>query len=185
MRVLIRKYPEYYSSYKVIKSLFFWAVKDDTPPKWVMKIAQKYINTKIGVLHDKLADKLYDWQERRRVNVKIDKWDLWNVDFSLSYIILPILYQLKENKRGSPFIDIPDRPKHLIPENILEDEYHFEAWDWALDEMIFAFKSILEEECGEGLTEQSQLTSDEWDEMDNRVKNGLILFGKYYRSLWT
>ena len=79
--------------------------------------------------------------------IKIDHWDTWSMDCTLSPIILPMLKQLKEVKHGSPFVDDEDVPEHLRStaappkENEWDtDENHFKRWDWAMDEMIFAFE---------------------------------------------
>lgn len=79
--------------------------------------------------------------------IKIDRWDSWSMDHTLSPIILPMLKQLKATKHGSPFVDDEDVPEHLrstaapAKENEWDtDENHFKRWDWAMDEMIFAFE---------------------------------------------
>lgn len=91
----------------------------------------------------------FDHQERTP-KVKIDPWDTWSMDYTLKPIILPMLKQLKETKHGAPFVDYEDAPEHLRPtqEEIDAakqgdtDEHWFQRWDWAMDEMIFAFESI-------------------------------------------
>ena len=79
--------------------------------------------------------------------VKIDYWDTWSMDSTLSPIILPMLKQLKEVKHGAPFVDDEDVPEHLRStaappkENEWDtDDNHFARWDWAMGEMIFAFE---------------------------------------------
>ena len=79
--------------------------------------------------------------------VKIDYWDTWSMDHTLAHIVLPMLKQLKATKHGSPLVDDEDVPEHLrstaapAKENEWDtDENHFKRWDWALDEMIFAFE---------------------------------------------
>ena len=79
--------------------------------------------------------------------IKIDYWDTWSMDHTLSPIILPMLKQLKEVKHGSPFVDDEDVPEHLRStaappkENDWDtDANHFARWDWAMGEMIFAFE---------------------------------------------
>ena len=82
--------------------------------------------------------------------IKIDRWDTWSMDHTLSPIILPMLKQLKTAKHGSPFVDDEDVPEHLRStapgardkcENEWDtDDNHHLRWDWAMDEMIFAFE---------------------------------------------
>ena len=90
------------------------------------------------------------WIESKRtrtIKVKIDRWDTWSMDHTLSYIVLPMLRQLKETKHGAPFTDDEDVPEHLRSTTAepKENEYdtdsnHFLRWDWIMDEMIFAFE---------------------------------------------
>jgi hypothetical protein len=42
--------------------------------------------------------------------VKVDYWDVWNMDHTLSPIILPMLKRLREVKHGSGFVDMEDVP---------------------------------------------------------------------------
>jgi hypothetical protein len=79
--------------------------------------------------------------------VKIDRWDTWSMDHTLAHIVLPMLKQLKATKHGAPFVDDEDVPEHLrstaapAKENEWDtDANHFARWDWAMDEMIFAFE---------------------------------------------
>jgi hypothetical protein len=79
--------------------------------------------------------------------IRIDRWDTWSMDHTLSPIILPMLKQLKAAKHGAPFVDDEDVPEHLrstaapAKENEWDtDANHFLRWDWAMDEMIFAFE---------------------------------------------
>src|SRR5210317_286632 len=89
---------------------------------------------------------LYDWfgySPKQKTSVKIHNYDTWSMDHTLAPIILPMLKQLKETKHGAPYVDPDDCPKDLRPKE--QDEYgtddtHFARWDWALDEMIWAFE---------------------------------------------
>jgi hypothetical protein len=78
--------------------------------------------------------------------VKIDRWDTWSMDYTLSPIILPMLRQLKENQHGAGFVDDEDVPEELkstsapAKENEWDtDANHFRRWEYVLNEMIFAF----------------------------------------------
>lgn len=79
--------------------------------------------------------------------IKIDRWDTWSMDYTLTPIILPMLRQLKATKHGSPFVDDEDVPEHLRStaappkENEWDtDANHHARWDWVMSEMIFAFE---------------------------------------------
>ena len=119
----------------------------------------------------------------QKVKVKIDRYDTWSADLTLSYIILPILKQLQEDKHGSPFTDDDDVPLRLKStsanpkENEHDtDEFHHQRWDYIMNEMIFAFEFQFKEE----LYSQEQTDIDDRE----RAKKGLALFGKYYNNLW-
>lgn len=149
----------------------------------------------------------------RKIKVRIDRYDTWDMEDTLSYIILPMLKQLQKSKQSAPFVDDADVPGHLRStsappkENDWDtDENHFKRWDWVLNEMIFAFKA-------KTFDWEDQFYSGNWDmisvkhedgtitmekgsnhtyTVDNegkkayhdRITNGYRLFGKYYESLW-
>jgi hypothetical protein len=119
-----------------------------------------------------------DSSKERKVDIRIDKWDTWNMDTTLALIVVPMLKQLKDKKHGAPFVDMEDVPEHLRSEKIDDcdvDEKHFERWDWVMDEMIFAFESKLTQ------------WEEEWESREKnqaRITNGFRLFGKYYENLW-
>ena len=86
----------------------------------------------------------------QNVSVRIDNYDTWSMDYTLAYIILPMLKQLKETKQGAPCVYPEDVPTELRPtkkelkaytKNGETDSKFFERWDWVMDEMIFAFES--------------------------------------------
>lgn len=104
----------------------------------------------------------------QKVEVHIDKWDTWNMDHTLSHIVLPMLKQLKKTKHGAPNVDKEDVPRHLWPEeqDVLRykevgetDDNFFKRWDWVMDEMIFAFETKVGElsEWEEQFYESSEL----------------------------
>ena len=152
--------------------------------------------------------------------VKIDRWDTWSMDHTLGMIILPMLKQLKETTHGAPFVDDEDVPEELKSTSAppKENEYdtdanHFKRWDWALDEMIFAFEHKLDDSWQDAFRsgvhdmktvpvawdENGKATMYQWVDGPNntykcdydgmkvvqdRIQNGFRLFGKYYSSLW-
>jgi hypothetical protein len=97
-----------------------------------------------------------------------------------------MLKQLQATKHGAPFVDDEDVPAKLrstaAPKKKNKydtDANHCKRWDWAMDEMIWAF-------------EQKISDSDFWFAMkpsdakkwEARKQNGYRLFGKYYDALW-
>lgn len=147
-----------------------------------------------------------DHPEVRQEDVTIDKWDTWNLDHTLSLIIVPCLIQLKETTNGAPLVSDADVPEHLRStaappkENVWDvDDNHFKRWDWVLDEMIWAFSEHATgdddskfydhskvDESADFNTQISQIKHDSEAHMrhDERKRRAFMLFGKYYQNLW-
>ena len=175
---------------------------------------------------EKISAKPFDWFDKkfkkRKIIIRIDDYDTWSANHTLSLIIHPLLVKLKNNKHGAPYIDDEDAPENLRStsakpkENEWDtDEFHFDRWDYVLDEMIFAFEKSIdnswEEEfySGKSDTEWKCINEDETDpekrlyeavcgpndtfkvdhdgikKIQIRMQNGYRLFGKYYSHLWT
>jgi hypothetical protein len=147
MKVYINKYRDHWlSPYTILEKVFFWREIDYDEPVIdklsnillpICTTLQKVLN----VIHPKIN------------YVKIDKWDTWSMDHTLSYIILPMLKQLKETKHGAPFVDDEDVPEELKSTSAppKENEWdtdgnHFKRWDYVLDEMIFAFEHKVDDD---------------------------------------
>jgi len=181
---------------------------------------------------DRVIDKVSDWWEdvlnltinkyfhwrNRKIKVRIDRYDTWNMDHTLALITLPMLKQLKETKHGSPLIDDEDVPEHLRSTSAppltkqekscgVSDENLHKRWEWLLDELIWTFEQLADEDSDSqfysgksdilwenqenGLFEMKRGPKDTFkldreglDAFNKRISNGLVLFGKYYRGLW-
>lgn len=152
------------------------------------------------------------------VKVRIDPYDTWSMGHSLAHIVIPLLKQLKATKQGSPWVDDQDVPDHLkttaAPPLTAEekstgnvDANHFLRWDWVIDEMLFAFESLIDENVEDKFSYTSD-TKIQFKVLENgmremianpnpsydrearkahmaRVQKGFELFGKYYQSLWS
>lgn len=97
----------------------------------------------------------------RKVEIQLEEYDTWNMDDTLGRLILPMLKQLKEQKHGSPYVDLEDVPPELqlhgnsahesAQYDLFSSEEHDEMcwnamharWDWVMDEMIFAFECLV------------------------------------------
>ena len=163
MKVYINNYKNHWiSPYTILDYMFFWtdwskcsrdrsvqSAIDDLEgtkkyiehPEWVDKWSDRLepISRAIQWVWDKIDPKI-DY-------VKIDRWDTWSMDSTLSHIILPMLKQLQSEKHGAPFVDDEDVPDELKSTSAppKENEYdtdanHFKRWDYVLNEMIFAFE---------------------------------------------
>jgi len=154
-----------------------------------------------------------DSKKKRKVDIRIDNYDIWSMEHTLSLIALPMLKLLKEKKHGSPFVDDEDVPEHLRSsaappkENEWDtDELFHDRFSWVLDEMIWAHEQVLNDdehseyydpyEDGEDVVsnhtflsaaearEMGKFNQDKYKAYNDRLNNGLTLFGKYYRGLW-
>jgi hypothetical protein len=155
--------------------------------------------------------------KERKISIRIDPYDVWSMDETLALIIHPMLIQLKKSKMGAPYTDDEDVPEHLRStsappkkDEFSTDDFHFDRWDWILDEMIWAFSQVNNHEIedsfysgvsdiswkernigGEVLHEMIRGPNDTrsfdkegWEQWNERKRNGFKLFGKYYSSLW-
>jgi hypothetical protein len=92
------------------------------------------------------------WSSRKRkISVQIHDYDVWGADYTLALVITPVLKKLKEKKHGSPHVDPVDAPEEI-------SDIH-DRWEWALDEMIWAF----EQHCNERWEDQYHHNNDQLD----------------------
>jgi len=233
MKVKIGKYTNWFGPYQLAELLCFWVkdVKDEygmkSKPDWVHNFGEWLAygsvepDPEVGDIsswdrerHDTLLSRFLTWihsKRKRTIKVHIDRWDIWGMDHTLGYIVLPMLKQLKETKHGAPFVDNNDVPKELRSDSIEGDigVTHHLKWDWVIDEMIFAFET----KGGSSEDWEDQFRTGKYDiqwkklegghsEMiigpndtskydmkgakayQKRVTNGFRLFGKYFENLW-
>jgi hypothetical protein len=219
MKVYFSNYRYHWiSPYTILEKIIFWREIDYDEPmieKWadrLMPLSSAWLKF-MNFIHPQIS------------YVKIDRWDSWNMDSTLSPIILPLLKQLHATKHGAPNVDDSDVPEELKStsappkENEWDtDENHFKRFDWVMDEMIWTFEQLqpdndweqqycsgeadyefvpVDEEGNEVPKGQNKFTElrhgpNHTYEMDwegrkkhqERINNGLRLFGKYYQALW-
>lgn len=146
MKIYINNYRNHWiSPYTILEKVLFWKdwdkIEYDEP--WVEKWSN--LLNPFSMLLQKFLDFVHP-----KVNyVKIDKWDTWSMDSTLSLIILPMLKQLQLTKHGAPFVDDEDVPDNIrsTSANTKENEwdidgFHFERWDWVMNEMIWTFEQL-------------------------------------------
>lgn len=168
-------------------------------------------------------------KSKRRINVEIEEFDTWGLDYTLALVILPALIQLKHTKHGLPseFIDYVgnDLDKNYYFDFIRDDSNQVfddccKQWDDVLDKMIWSFQQLSIDEDYDSKyhhgkmeigwekvpdeTYASKITgkneplyqmvdknpNEHWYDHaghtmhDERIREGLELFGKYFRNLW-
>lgn len=160
MKVYLNKYRDHWlSPYTILEKIVFWRKIDYDEPvieRWSDRLQPvcEGLRRVLDVIHPKV-----DY-------VKIDRWDTWSMDHTLSRIALPMLRQLKATKHGAPNVDDFDVPEHLQSttpgaRDSCEHEWdidgnHFKRWDWIMDQMIFAHESKLNDDW------QEQFWTGEW-----------------------
>ena len=107
MKVYLSKYRYHWiSPYKILEKVFFWREIDYDEPL-IDKLSNILQPFCVGI------QKVLDTIHPKIDYVKIDKWDTWGMDSSLSIIILPMLKQLQATKHGAPSVDDEDVPEGL------------------------------------------------------------------------
>lgn len=84
----------------------------------------------LDIIEDYILEPLNKIFCKRRIKVKYDKYDTWSLDHTLATIIAPGLKQLKSTQHG-------------YPAGMTQEE-----WDHILDEMIWAFTELAEDNPG-------------------------------------
>lgn len=143
MKIYLGK-PRYHwvSPYTIIDKLVFWRkVSYDEPV--VEKIADFLMPFCVAL------QSFLDFVHPEIKYVKIDRWDTWSMDSTLTPIILPMLKQLKATQHGSGHVEDEDVPEHLrstaAPPKANEwdtDANWHARWAWVLDQMIWSFEQL-------------------------------------------
>ena len=151
----------------------------------------------LGLLPEKYEHAFGDWladinwlcnflqwnynRKERRIKVHIDRWDLWSLDYSLAYIIVPALKKFKDELNGCPVcLEDVDLPPHIVnmPEDDSFSKYHA-GWEWMINEMIEGFEFTFKQH---DLDETHTFAQQE--EMAKNAVRQRMLFAKYFHNLW-
>lgn len=95
--------------------------------------------------------------------------ECWNLDMTLSALILPRLIYFRDNHCGAPGCLFECDEKG----NILNEEEGCQKWEKILDKMIWAFYLYISVDSLYWTEEQKQ-----------QINEGLKLFAEYFQSLW-
>ena len=222
MKVNIGPFISWIGPYQIAQKLCFWAKseKDEfgfkKTPDWVHDFGTFLAG---GEKQDSVLSKVCSYiheKRKRKIKVKLQPYDTWNMDSTLAIVILPMLKQFRDNAHSSPSTDLEDVPEYLHPkvkpseENNYEDETVHERWKWVLDQIIWSFEQLhpdsdWEDQFHKGVAdiyfekcENSDLSvmmrgpkdtysfdHEGYKKHSERIDNGLRLFGKYYRGLWS
>ena len=121
------------------------------------------------------VDALGEWTPEEN---KDTERELWNLDITLTELILPRLKAFKEMDRmGYPVIEGID------PQ---DEKKTTETWEGILDDMIKGFEAHLQlakDSTYDG-DEDFDYVSQREEQLDKVIDKGLLLFAKHYKSLW-
>ena len=216
MKVKIGKYKDWWvGPYQICNTLKYFGVSKDTCFELGEKLEKTWVSDVCQWIYDNNP------LRKRKIKVKIDYYDTWCMSHTLGLIILPMLKQLQETKHGSPYVDDKDVPEHLRStaappkedENDVDNNHHL-RWDWVLNEMIWAFEQIVDEDSDDqfytgeiehtwtllnpeepdkekhlyesvrGPNDTSHFDKEGFIKHHERKQNGLRLFGTYFSALW-
>lgn len=176
MHVNIGPYLTWWGPYQIAKLLTKVGVSEERCRKIGKWLADTWVNDVCQFVYER---------RRRRIEVQIDDYDIWSLDHTLALIILPALKKIRDNNDGTPCTDREDA-SHLLAND--EEGYSTDRWLYILDEMIFAFEHIVNDEWDVELWKNGGWTDENLAKrraIADRIDNGLRLFGKYYQALWT
>lgn len=168
MRVHIGPYTNWIGPYQIAEKILFWKDKSSDA---VDRLGNFLAYWKWETDYDEgEKDKsfiyrfcdLIESKKKRKIKVKLDRWDTWNMDSTLAIIILPMLKQLKKTKHGSGIVDLEDVPENMRftehpdwDENYQFDFYHEDEndqhrhtcdvhtrYEWVLNELIWTFEQL-------------------------------------------
>lgn len=210
MKVYIGPYRNYFGPYQAADLLMHVGVSEDR----CHRIGHYLSETLLG----DLLNRIHSWK-KRKVKIRIDKYDSWNADDTLAMIILPVLKQLRDTTHGSSgsmpaFSQISTNlsqltfPFYAEWDDIASDAGHKE-WKEILDKMIWSFEQFIDDSWQDQYWIQKPIIDMEeydedkgfditklrwkqegicdWEGMrkhEEKINEGLELFGKHYRDLW-
>ena len=117
---------------------------------------------------DELSDEFIHDKRRLRWNrmkkrYGFDDRELWDLDFTLAVYIYPRLKYFREHYAND-----------FHPCDVADSE----EWKNILDTMLFAFEDTLKKDS------RDSLEVDDYKAYNDKIAEGLMLFGKYFQSLW-
>jgi hypothetical protein len=215
MKVYMGPYNHWFQPYRWAKKLLRWWY--GLNEKRVSLDAYDRVNA-IARRRFKWLRAIEDWVDaryKRKIQIRVDYYDTWGMDSTLAPIILPLLKQLKATKHGSALVDdddVPEELKSTSAEPLTDEQVNMgytdnnthKRWDWVMDEMIWAFEQIVDDEAesqfhtdlnpdkpsdepGISFAESMQrrtFDKDAYMVWYARKTRGLTLFGKYFEGLW-
>lgn len=196
MKVHIGPYRDWIGPYQIADKIFFWIDRrgiwaDDDPryERWDYKLHEKVGDWLASTRLNDFCNWI-DKFKKRKVKVRIDPYDTWSMDHTLAIIIHPMLVQLKNTNHGYFSTDPEDAPgigveTDDVMQDLYDSAYSSDRYNFVMDELIWTFDQLANPDSEFKYYNEE----DGWDmeaskKHQDRINNGLRLFGKYYRALW-
>jgi hypothetical protein len=194
MKVNIGPYTSWIGPYQIVEKIFFWVnrrgIFADEPAiynRWDYRACDKLGDW----LSNTWVNDFCNWidsKKQRKVKIHIDSYDTWSMDHTLALIIHPMLMQLKNTNHGY-FSSDPEDVPHIGQDegtDFTNDSKAIDRYNWIMDELIWTFDQLANHDDTLSFYD---LEKDMYDmegsrKYNDRIANGLRLFGKYYRGLW-
>lgn len=188
MRINIGPYPDWIGPYQIAQKILFW--KDKYEDDIVHDFGKFLAEDKNG--NPSMLNRFCNWVDRkkkRKIKIKIDPYDTWNVDSTLSPVIHAILVEFVKDVPSTASVDREDVPEELHStygeynesDGGFSTQYSHEAWLYVLNEMIYAFDPEWDKKYGFG---SDSYTYANYNEHAKRQQKGYELFGKYFSRIW-
>lgn len=211
MKVYIGPYKNWIGPYQIAEMLLFWLdkYKDDRVHKfgeWLDKIPglSKFCTWIDSFKKRKIKVKIHGY----------DTWSMDGTLALVILPMLKQLKDNQHGAGHVDDEDVPEELRSTnAPPKANEydtDENFFKRWEWIMDELIWTFEQLQPDcdwesqyysgnvdiewvdykekegwkEMKEGPKHTFTLDKESYKKHDERIKKGLILFGKYYRNLW-
>jgi hypothetical protein len=195
MKVNIGPYKNWIGPHQIAEKVFFWVNRNgayaDDPTvydRWDYRACDKLGDWLASTWVCNFCNWIYS-KNNRKIDIRIDPYDTWSMDHTLALIIYPMLVQLKEKNHGYFSSDPEDAPsigEGQVTKDLMNDTFSIDRYNWIMDELIWTFDQIANYDDDKTFYDK---TTDAYDhkgskKYNDRIKNGLRLFGKYYRGLW-
>lgn len=127
--------------------------------------------------------KLTDWVYSRRVNVKFQKGDMWDVGPDMCEVLLRVYQEFRKKARGIPYVPDTDLPEEMWvgtetddSNEVFEKAYAEERINYVYGEIEWALSQVGDD--------NAYFDAEDPKAHQDRVNNGLRLVGQYLPSLW-
>ena len=143
MKVNIGPYLNWVGPYQLADLLQYIGVSEDKCHD-IGKVLPEWVNATCEWIYSK---------RHRKIKVKIDDYDVWSLDSTLAYIIIPALNKIKDDKHGTPLLDVYSQTSEssqgsfdfYANDDYMASDENSRQWQEILDKMIWAFEQINED----------------------------------------